>query len=68
MYIEFLSRGGDIILIDRVCISGCTRCVDACTPLILLHDFVVSYHVPDIGYLLGTFTCFVGLSHHQALF
>jgi hypothetical protein len=32
----FIGRGADIVLTDRVCKNGCIRCVDACTPLILL--------------------------------
>ncbi len=31
-----IGRGADIVLTDRVCKNGCIRCVDACTPLILL--------------------------------
>ena len=34
--LSLIGRGADIVLTDRVCENGCIRCVDACTPLVLL--------------------------------
>ena len=50
-----LVQGQNIVLTDSVCITGCPRCVDACTPLLLLLLFpllllVVSSSCSDTGY------------------
>jgi hypothetical protein len=34
--LSLIGRGAVIVLTDRICINGWIRCVDACTPLVLL--------------------------------
>jgi hypothetical protein len=68
--LSLIGRGADIVLTDRVCENGCIRCVDACTPLILLFPLLFCCVLFLFWYRIsvGSFTCFCRVSHHQAHF